>query len=462
MEGKEENIIEIKIIKKKDVEKNEKDNNQIKDIQEIQNKKNKFNSLILENIEGLENYLENIDTFPELNYLIIKSATLKKKYYDLDLNKLFPKCTELTIHNTLINITSIPSNLTKLYLTKNEFINIDFKNIFDIILKNTDLLLNLKELSFAKNLITKVELNEILYIPKHKFPTIEYLDFKNNRLTKFTYNPNYMEKLKIIDLSNNLLSRNPIEGIKGIKTFILLCGNSYLTDIDLCKKYNENLKKNLEEFSFPMNNLNMIAITTRFDKEIFKEFNINSVLLNSIKKLNLSYCFLDNQYFFDFFLKNKFENLESLNLTGGDLNDDFFKIFLEKKLNESIKNLKSLNLSDNNIKLDDLNIVYLFIEENKKLSKLNLCKNPFAKEKGYSVISKKQIKNPPKNNIVNGKIQIDDFNSFLNKLNKELVIESKERNGFNLKFDCGSVSNNHSSSNAFVKGEKLIIVKKEK
>ena len=110
-----------------------------------------------------------------------------------------------------------------------------------------------------------------------------------------------MEKLKIIDLSNNLLSRNPIEGIKGIKTFILLCGNSYLTDIDLCKKYNENLKKNLEEFSFPMNNLNMIAITTRFDKEIFKEFNINSVLLNSIKKLNLSYCFLDNQYFFDFF-----------------------------------------------------------------------------------------------------------------------------------------------------------------
>ena len=41
MEGKEENIIEIKIIKKKDVEKNEKDNNQIKDIQEIQNKKNR-------------------------------------------------------------------------------------------------------------------------------------------------------------------------------------------------------------------------------------------------------------------------------------------------------------------------------------------------------------------------------------------------------------------------------------
>jgi hypothetical protein len=78
---------------------------------------------------------------------------------------------------------------------------------------------------------------------------------------------------------------------------------------------------------------------------------------------------LGDEYFFEFFLKNKFENLESINLTGGDLNDNFFKIFLEKKLNESIKNLKSLNLSDNNIKLDDFNIVYSFIEQNKKLSK---------------------------------------------------------------------------------------------
>ena len=460
MEDKEINVIEM--IKKKDVDKNEKDNNQVKDIQEIQNKKKNLNSLILINIEGLENYLENIDSFPELNNLIIKSASLKKKFYDLDLNRLFPKCNELTIHNTLINITSLPSNITKLYLTKNEFISIDFKNIFALILNNTNLLLNLKELSFAKNLITKVELIEMLYLPKHKFHKIELLDFKDNRLTKFSFNPNYMEELKIIDLSNNLLSKNPLEGLKGINIFLLLSGNSYLTEIDLCKKYNENLKKSLENFSFPMNSLNMKAITTRFDKEIFKEFNINSVLLNSIKKLNLSYCFLDNEYFFQFFLKNKFENLESLNLTGGDLNDDFFKIFLQKKLNESIKNLKSLNLSDNNIKLDDFNIVYSFIEQNKKLSKLDLCKNPFAKEKGYSVISKKQIKNPPKINIINGKIEINDFNSFLNKLNKELVIESTERNGFNLKFDCGSVSNNHSSSNAFVKGEKLIIIKKEK
>ena len=460
MEDKEINVIEM--IKKKDVDKNEKDNNQVKDIQEIQNKKKSLNSLILINIEGLENYLENIDSFPELNNLIIKSASLKKKFYDLDLNRLFPKCNELTIHNTLINITSLPSNITKLYLTKNEFISIDFKNIFALILNNTNLLLNLKELSFAKNLITKVELIEMLYLPKHKFHKIELLDFKDNRLTKFSFNPNYMEELKIIDLSNNLLSKNPLEGLKGINIFLLLSGNSYLTEIDLCKKYNENLKKSLENFSFPMSSLNMKAITTRFDKEIFKEFNINSVLLNSIKKLNLSYCFLDNEYFFQFFLKNKFENLESLNLTGGDLNDDFFKIFLEKKLNESIKNLKSLNLSDNNIKLDDFNIVYSFIEQNKKLSKLDLCKNPFAKEKGYSVISKKQIKNPPKINIINGKIEINDFNSFLNKLNKELVIGSTERNGFNLKFDCGSVSNNHSSSNAFVKGEKLIIIKKEK
>ena len=477
MEHFKSDDVELKILKKRDIEKIEKDSNQKKEIQEIISKKDIINSLILDNIDGLDTYLDSIDSFPKLNYVNISSAQLKKKYYELNLNKLFPNASEIYIHNTLVNLINLekynyniinkkidylafPFHLTKLYLTKMEIINLDFKNIFDQILSTPELVKNIKELSFAKNLISKIDLNEILYSPKHKFVQLEFLDFRKNRLSKFTYNPSYMEKIHTIDLSNNLFAKNPFEGYKNLNIFILLSGNTYLTETKLCKQYSEELINNLKTFSFSMNYLNMKGISTRYNKEIFNDITINPNLANSLRKLNLSYCYLDNEGFFKFFDNNKFENLESLILTGGDINDDFFKIYLEKQLNESIKKLRSLNLSNNNIRLDNFQILYDFILENKKLSKLDLCKNPFAKEKGFSVISKKQIKNAPKLETTNGLINIKDFNSFINKLNKELVIESKERNGFSLKFDCGSVNNNISSSQAFVKGEKLVIVKK--
>ena len=65
--------------------------------------------------------------------------------------------------------------MTKLYLTKMEIINLDFKNIFDQILSTPELVKNIKELSFAKNLISKIDLNEILYSPKHKFVQLEFV-----------------------------------------------------------------------------------------------------------------------------------------------------------------------------------------------------------------------------------------------------------------------------------------------
>ena len=269
-----------------------------------------------------------------------------------------------------------------------------------------------------------------------------------------------MPNIKQKDFFKFLFAKNPFEGYKNLNIFILLSGNTYLTETELCKQYTEELINNLKTFSFSMNYLNMKGISTRYNKEIFNDITINPNLANSLRKLNLSYCYLDNEVFFKFFDNNKFENLESLILAGGDINDDFFRLYLEKKLNESIKKLRSLNLSNNNIRLDNFQILYDFILENKRLSKLDLCKNPFAKEKGFSVISKKQIKNTPKLETTNGLINIKDFNSFINKLNKELVIESKERNGFSLRFDCGSVNNNISSSHGFVKGEKLVIVKK--
>ena len=71
--------VELKILKKRDIEKMEKDLNQKKEIQEIISKKDIINSLILDNIDGLDTYLDSIDSFPKINYVNISSAQLKKK-----------------------------------------------------------------------------------------------------------------------------------------------------------------------------------------------------------------------------------------------------------------------------------------------------------------------------------------------------------------------------------------------
>ena len=99
--------VELKILKKKDIEKMEKDLNQKKEIQEIISKKDIINSLILDNIDGLDTYLDSIDSFPKINYVNISSAQLKKKYYELNLNKLFPNASEIYIHNTLVNLINL-------------------------------------------------------------------------------------------------------------------------------------------------------------------------------------------------------------------------------------------------------------------------------------------------------------------------------------------------------------------
>ena len=459
MENNNSNDIEIKIIKKKkDYKKEENIQKEINDIQEINSKKNEVNSLTLCNIDGFENYFEKINSFPKLTYLNIKSSQLKQNI-DLDLNQLFPNLSELYLHNTIINIINFPLKITKLYLTKNEFINKDFIEICNTIINTPELLNNLKELSFAKNYISKVELNNLLYLPKHQFTNLKLLDFSLNKLTKFIFHPENMNKLNIIDLSDNLFIMNPFDIYKNSNIICFLCGNIYLTEIEECENYMNKLSENLKNLTYPIKYLNLKGLTTKHNNEFFKNIKLNPILINSIKKLDLSYCYLNNECIIQFLLNNKFINLESLNLTGGNIDDNFFKEFLDKKLNELIKNLKSLNLSNNQIQLKNFKIVYFFIQENKKLSKLNLCKNPFRLELGYTIKLKKSNPIIPKLQIINEKIEINDFNSFITKLNKELIIESKERNDFNLKFDCGLLNNNNSSSIDFITGEKIITKK---
>ena len=66
MENNNSNNIDIKIIKKKKVYKNDDDiQKRVYEIIDIESKQKEVNSLTLCNIDGLENYFENINSFPK-------------------------------------------------------------------------------------------------------------------------------------------------------------------------------------------------------------------------------------------------------------------------------------------------------------------------------------------------------------------------------------------------------------
>ena len=65
-------------------------------------------------------------------------------------------------------MTNLSNNITKLYLTNNNFVDYDFNFIMsNYIIKNNNIRNNLKILSFANNEITKVDFDILInkYIP---------------------------------------------------------------------------------------------------------------------------------------------------------------------------------------------------------------------------------------------------------------------------------------------------------
>ena len=117
-------------------------------------------------------------------------------------------------------------------------------------------------------------------------------------MTKFIFNPEKIEKIKIIDLSDNLFSMNSFEVFKKLNIVFFLCGNTYLTEIEECEKYRQTLIEKLKNLTYPIKYLNLKGLTTIFNNKFFYEIELNPILQNSIIKLDLSYFYFDNKYIF--------------------------------------------------------------------------------------------------------------------------------------------------------------------
>ena len=461
----EENEIEVKII-------GDNINTEKKQLYSniLNNEHSKITKIIMENV-SIPEYIYNSTNFENLTSFNVKNSKLP----DEDFLLKMPELKELSI-KSILNLQIdccqyLPLNLQKLYLEKNNFIDIDFRNIFNFyIATKEEFLKNLQSLSFAGNNLTKIDLSS-LSAPKKVFESLIDLNFKKNRIYKIYINTENFPELKFINCCKNCLNRSYLNDLKNV--IGLESANGFLFDIDLCQQYYKNLKESLmseDKVKFKMEYLNISHMPRVQSLEYFNSFKMVENVTHNLKKLDLSYNKLNCETFFKFINDNQtFENLRTLNLNANDINDNFFE---KKNFQNIFCRLEHLYLNSNKIGDIDTNLayqddvpidekyqsynakkliyklrlIYHFIQSNKNLTKLTITKNPISEF--YSVVpethndadkSEKYIK---KDN--NGKIIINCLFSLCIKIRDELLAQNDGRDTFNLRFDCRSNVNKNS------------------
>ena len=438
----------------------------------LNNDHSKITKIIMENV-SIPEYIYNSTNFENLTSLNVKNSKLP----DEDFLLKMPELNELSIKsipNLKIDCFQyLPLKIQNLYLEKNNFIDQDFRIIFNFYIAAKDeLLKNLKCLSFAGNNLTKIDFSS-LSAPKKVFESLIELNFKKNKIYKIYINIENFPELKFINCCKNCLNRSYLNDLKNV--IGLESVNGFLFDVDLCQEYYKNLKESLmseDKVKFKMEYLNISHMPRVQSLEYFISFRMVENVTHNLKKLDLSYNKLNCETFFKFINDNqKFENLRILNLNANDIDDSFFE---KKNFQNMFCRLEHLYLNSNkigdmdtnlayqdDIPIDEkyqsynakklifkLRLIYHFIQINKNLTKLTITKNPISEF--YSVVpeshndadkSDKYIKKD-----INGKIIINCLFSLCIKIRDELLAQNDGRDTFNLRFDCRSNVNKNSSN----------------
>lgn len=452
----------------KEEENKESKENKIKNINLLNDNKDYLIKLKLFNIEKVDDYFKDLK-FTKLTTLKFEKCIIPK----VDLQETLPQCTKLSFKLSTSFDFAFLSNfshlrLQKIIFEKNNLITSEFNKILNAIVQSSEITRNLTYLSFARNYITSVDLTQPYTL---KLPELKEIDFRKNKIFKFLINPEACPKLKIINLSNNNLSKPIMSLGKKSKTIVLVNNNLYLTNKTICQKYYETLKTQLEQLDHEMKYLSLSGLFTKYTKENICNLKINHNIQISVKKLDLSYCSLDCETLFRFFANNPgFLELRVLNLTGNALTDNFFSEFLNRNLHIYFQKLSHLYLTDNKIEGKDFATVSKFINENKYLTRLALCVNPFGQNYTVNKIDKKVgngIKEIKENNTTPSEDnnEVTDFCSLVKYakfLNSEQgrTIRNFNRNekGFYMKYDLYKKRYNYDNVKTL---EKYVIIKKE-
>ena len=434
--------------------------------------------LKMRNVFYIDKYFEPDVVYNKIKFLKFDNVTFANQdEKQKEFLKNMPSLEKLMINSSnnfdISLLKDLSKSLIKLSLTKNGFVDFEFKNIMEnYLVKSEHIRKNLQYLSFSDNYLSNINLNQIVYLPKHSFLSLKELDFKNNKIFQFMIDPNYFPDLKCINCCYNYLTKNSFEQYEKILT--LLSGNIFLSQKQSAENYFKNLSRKLNTYTITLTYLNLSYIPKEISNDYLNNIIINDSILINLRKLDLSYNNLVCDTIINFFNNNKScFCLKSLNLSNNLLDASFFEKYLEAGLNKQISKLKYIKLDSNKFgSFDDIDespekqneeyiklirSLYKFIYENKNLVDLTITKNDLCNNLIVMNIEE-NANNFNFNDYVvrdkNGKIEIRCFYSFLWKIRIEMNEENKKdkseiRPLFNIKFDCRNSINKNSDDFEF-------------
>ena len=434
--------------------------------------------LKMRNVFYIDKYFEPDVVYNKIKFLKFDNVTFANQdEKQKEFLKNMPSLEKLMINSSnnfdISLLKDLSKSLIKLSLTKNGFVDFEFKNIMEnYLVKSEHIRKNLQYLSFSDNYLSNINLNQIVYLPKHSFLSLKELDFKNNKIFQFMIDPNYFPDLKCINCCYNYLTKNSFEQYEKILT--LLSGNIFLSQKQSAENYFKNLSLKLNTYTITLTYLNLSYVPKEISNNYLNNIIINDSILINLRKLDLSYNNLVCDTIINFFNNNKScFCLKSLNLSNNLLDASFFEKYLEAGLNKQISKLKYIKLDSNKFgSFDDIDespekqneeyiklirSLYKFIYENKNLVDLTITKNDLCNNLIVMNIEE-NANNFNFNDYVvrdkNGKIEIRCFYSFLWKIRIEMNEENKKdkseiRPLFNIKFDCRNSINKNSDDFEF-------------
>ena len=395
------------------------------------------------------------ETFPKLNKLKLVSCQLPFLFFDVD------------------NDLNSFGNITELYLENCDIVDENFKEIYYVLLQNQHLSKKLKALSFKNNKISIISVYNYFDTgdrAKYKLFGLEFLDFSYNNIMYSNINLfESVPKLQVIDFSyNNIQLKDKInEFYKVIKTRKKKADNyanevkaalsqstvsetsilpkeqsteitsdsSKVIQVELLFEIGGNIAFNrepdLEKYckflldtipliDFPLRSLNLSGIF--YQKTLHKYlFKLDlSNFKNSLVELDLSLCNLTDYEFSKLFVKQfLLKKLKKLNLSYNKFTDGFFKLLIENNSHELFDNLKEIDLSNNEIYLNNDKEIKTFVQLFDCIQKIILCDTP-VEENINNYIKKKIIRF---NEEQNDKVIKTEFNK--EELSIKELLENK-------------------------------------
>ena len=390
-------------------------------------------------LEQINNIFKPIKKDEDIIASKLKSLSIiKSDFSSKDLNKInSPSLKKIKIKRVILplslssffNSLSFKSSyLQYLYLQKCFIDDESLFQIFKYISEQPKLLESLQNISFLGNEISSVNMGSL--IDKNcEFKNLEILDFSKNNIFEFEIgNFKKLYKIKALDLSdNNLTNYTFFEGIENQKKILcifFLSNNMFLNNNKKNRnRYIKYLHQKLENHNSKLKKINLSFLYDKESKPILLQLKLPPLLKISLKKLNLSFCGLDNDIVCKF-LSNNFGllNLGILNLSNNFLELKFFELI--KTVDLSLEKLTCIDLSLNEIHsmtIEDYKNIELFINKHPNLKKIKMQETVFLQD--LLVLSQNE---PDKIDEINKNIISREVKFVVEKDNSLMVEPMKE------------------------------------